>query len=91
MQKTVSILVSGKVQAVFYRQSAKERAMALGITGTICNLPDGKVKIMATGDEKQLDTFIDWCKGGPPRAVVSTVEINESPPEDFEGFSIKRS
>lgn len=89
MQQTISILISGKVQGVFFRKCAKEKAIALGITGTVCNLPDGKVKIIATGTEAQLTKLLDWCKVGPPRATVSTVKINELAVENFSGFSIK--
>lgn len=88
MQKTISILVSGKVQGVFFRKHTKEKAVGLGITGMVTNLPDGRVKIIATGTEHQLTELLDWCKAGPPRAIVSAVEIHELAIEHFHGFTI---
>ena len=90
MNQTISITVSGKVQGVFYRQSAKERARELGLTGQVTNLRDGNVQIAATGTTEQLAAFTDWCKKGPPRAVVAGVEIIEIPLKQFEDFTIER-
>jgi acylphosphatase len=91
MLKTVSIIVTGKVQGVFFRQSTREKAKELVITGEVKNLEDGNVHIIATGTENQLSAFIDWCKKGPPRAVVAGVEINKLPLKLFEHFMIVRS
>jgi len=90
MLVTYSIIVSGKVQGVFYRQSTKEKAVAAGITGTVENLPAGQVKIMATGTKEQIETLITWCKQGPPKAIVTSIEITEQPLQSFGQFSIKR-
>lgn len=90
MLKTVSIKVIGKVQGVFFRQSTKEKAIALGIGGTVRNQPDGSVYILATGTNEQLKELSDWCTQGPPRASVSSIEINEQPLESFSGFSIQK-
>ena len=87
---SISILVKGKVQGVFYRQSAKEKAIALGITGQIKNQPDGSVFIIATGDINQLTEFIEWCKIGPARAIVSAIENYNEPLQNFDTFSIIR-
>lgn len=91
MLKTISIIVSGKVQGVYYRQGTKEKAAELGITGDVKNLRDGTVQVTATGTGEQLLQFIEWCKKGPTRAVVSTVEITEVPFRLFNGFSIVRN
>lgn len=90
MKQTISILVSGKVQGVFYRQSALEKAQALGISGTVRNLPDGSVAIIATGEENHLKQLLTWCKQGPPRAVVASVESNEELLQDFKNFKVLR-
>lgn len=90
MLVTYSIIVSGKVQGVFYRQSTKEKAVATGITGTVENLSTGQVKIMATGTKEQIETLVNWCKQGPPKAMVTRVEITELPLQSFDQFSIKR-
>jgi acylphosphatase len=90
MQQTISIIVSGKVQGVFYRQTTKEKAIEFGITGEVKNLRDGNVSIIATGTEEQLDLLTEWCKKGPPRAVVTGVEIVELPLRSFDRFAVIR-
>jgi acylphosphatase len=90
MQQTLSITISGKVQGVFFRQTAKEKALELGLTGQVKNLRDGNVYIIASGTKEQLAAFTDWCKKGPPRAVVTGVEISEIPLKLFDRFTIIR-
>jgi acylphosphatase len=90
MLKTVSILVQGKVQGVWYRQSAKEKALELGISGFVSNQNDGSVAITATGTTIQLEEFINWCRLGPPRARVTLVDVKELVEQFFEGFVIRR-
>ena len=90
MQLTVSITVIGKVQGVYFRQSTREKATELGLTGQVKNLPDGSVYIMATGTIEQLNQLEDWCRQGPPRAVIAGVEITELPLKEFEHFTITR-
>ena len=88
--KTISIYVTGKVQGVFFRQSTKEKATGLGIAGTVCNLPDGRVGIDCTGTPEQLESLINWCRQGPPKATVTKVEYKEQPLRSFSGFTIIR-
>ncbi len=90
MQKTVALTVSGIVQGVYYRQSAKKKAAELGILGTVKNEPNGNVAIIATGSELQLEKFIEWCKQGPSTAVVSSVAVKELPYQSFSSFDIVR-
>jgi acylphosphatase len=90
MMKTVSIIVTGKVQGVWYRQSAKEKATELGIIGFVQNLPDGTVTITATGSAHQLEAFIAWCRQGPTRACVEKLDIQELSLQRFDNFSIIR-
>lgn len=90
MVQTVSIIVTGKVQGVFYRQSTKEKAAALGITGIVKNQPDGSVFIQATGDAGQLNQLIAWCRQGPPRAEVTGVQVETIEPRAFIGFTVQR-
>jgi len=90
MLKTFSIIVSGKVQGVYYRQSTQEKAQQLFIDGIVKNLPDGNVQIIATGTADQVDQLIVWCKQGPPHAVVTSVHVEELAPQQFTGFVIQR-
>jgi acylphosphatase len=90
MLLTYSIIISGKVQGVFFRQSTKEKATASGITGTVSNLDDGRVRIIATGTKEQLDELVNWCQQGPPKARVEKVVAEEISLQNFRGFTIIR-
>ena len=86
--QTIKIKVDGKVQGVFYRQLAKEKANGLGIKGTVKNCDDDSVEIIATGEEKELKEFIQWCREGPPKAIVSRLTMQELSLQEFRNFSI---
>ncbi|MFT3935994.1 MAG: acylphosphatase [Chitinophagaceae bacterium] len=90
MQQTISIIVTGKVQGVFYRQSTKEKADQWGITGTVQNMPDGSVYIIATATKELLEKLLSWCRQGPPKAIVNSVKNNELPLEIFNSFHVLR-
>ena len=90
MLQTISITVSGIVQGVFYRQSTKEKALELGISGIVKNLPDGNVHILATGTNDQLDQLVQWCRTGPRNAKVTSVNVEEVEEQKFFGFTIQR-
>ena len=66
-------LVSGRVQGVYYRATAADRARALGLTGHALNLPDGRVEVLACGSERAVAEFIAWLWTGPSAAKVSDV------------------
>jgi acylphosphatase len=85
---TIRLIITGRVQGVFYRKSAKEKADALNITGMVKNIAGGEVEIIASGTKEQLDNFIAWCKVGPPKAVVTKIEIEEQPLQLFLDFSV---
>lgn len=67
-------VVSGKVQGVFFRASARDRAQALGLRGFAKNLPDGRVEVLAAGDDAALDELAAWLREGPPMARVDDLE-----------------
>jgi acylphosphatase len=90
MLLTYSIVVSGKVQGVFFRQSTKEKANDLGLTGTVKNEEDGSVHIIATGDKVPLDELVKWCHEGPPKARVERVSVETVPLQSFSSFTITR-
>lgn len=66
-------LVSGRVQGVWYRATTKQRARALGLTGSAVNLPDGRVEVVACGDAEAVQALCDWLWQGPEKAEVSDV------------------
>ncbi len=78
--------VSGRVQGVFYRASTAERARALGLTGYAKNLADGRVEVLACGDEPKVKELCDWLWQGPPAAKVSAVQITDAADETPMGF-----
>lgn len=90
MLQTVSIIIAGLVQGVFFRQSTKERAVSLGITGEVRNMPDGTVHIIATGTGEQINQLVEWCHKGPDEANVANVDVREVPLQYFNGFTIAR-
>ena len=73
--KRIHLLISGKVQGVYYRSSACEKARVLGLCGTVRNLPSGQVELVAEGEESALQRLIAWCQMGPPAAEVSAVDV----------------
>ncbi len=88
--ETVHLLISGKVQGVFYRASAKKKAEALNINGWIKNTYEGDVEAMITGAEEDVDHFVEWCKSGPARAVVDEVRIHKKEHFEFDSFRVER-
>ncbi len=88
--KHLSITVSGRVQGVFYRAEAKERALELGLTGFARNEPDGSVSIEAEGPEAVLEKFLEWCKSGPRMSHVENVEyLYDDDLKNFTDFKIQ--
>lgn len=82
-------LVSGRVQGVFYRATARDQAENLNVTGWARNLADGRVEVLACGDPEAVERFCDWLGEGPPAAQVESVDCEEvsvdAPlPEDFQ-------
>ena len=88
MKKSVEIIVTGKVQGVYYRHSTRMKAAELSICGTARNLPDGNVFIEAEGEEAILQKFIDWCKVGPTHASVTKIRVSEIETKGFIDFQI---
>jgi acylphosphatase len=90
MKRNYLITVTGKVQGVFYRASAQQKAIELNLTGFAQNQPNGSVLIEAEGEEDNLDQLVAWCKTGPPRAHVSHVEVAEGDIKNYAEFSVRR-
>lgn len=88
MDKCIRIIVSGKVQGVFFRASTRDQANILGVSGFVRNLADGRVEIVAQGPASQLEDFVAWCGQGPPGAKVTNCNIEEHTPKAFRGFDI---
>ena len=87
----VKVKISGRVQGVYFRATAKDVADALGVKGFVRNEADHSVYIEAEGDPVRIDKFLDWCRQGPPQAVVSNVDVTDGDARGYKGFDIKRS
>jgi acylphosphatase len=86
----LNITVSGLVQGVGYRYSARNFAASLGITGIIKNLSNGDVYLEAEGTKQQLNQFIDWCYKGPAYAQVKELIAEEGSLKNYNFFEIVR-
>lgn len=85
-----TILVSGKVQGVYYRASTVREAERRGLLGYARNLPDGRVEVVAEGPEEELNQLHEWCRQGPEAAEVTGVQIREEPARgEFSRFFIR--
>jgi acylphosphatase len=87
---TVHLVISGKVQGVFFRASAKDVADEIGLTGWVKNTKEGDVEIKANGSDDQLQKFMEWCKIGPRRAVVTNLQVKNIDEENFKSFEVIR-
>ena len=80
----VNLIVTGRVQGVFYRQSTLQEAQRLGLRGWVANLPDGSVEIEAEGDEAAVADLVAWAKVGPPAARVEHVRERKLSPTGLD-------
>ncbi len=81
------VLVSGRVQGVFFRDSARREAQSQGLGGSAKNLHDGRVEVILEGDEEAVERMIEWCRSGPDHADVDAVEVTDEEPSGTTGFS----
>jgi acylphosphatase len=88
MAVRVRVLVSGRVQGVFFRASCAEEARRLGVGGWVRNRPDGRVEAVFEGDESQVSEMVEWCRRGPPGARVEGVETGAQNPVGTTSFGV---
>ena len=83
------IIITGKVQGVFFRKHAKQKAEELNVNGWVKNINYDKVEIIVQGNENDVADFIEWCKDGSPKARVENVLVENNKADDsLKGFSI---
>jgi acylphosphatase len=87
MKSCVRCYVSGNVQGVWYRGTTQEKARELGVTGHARNLPDGRVEVVACGDDPAIDALQEWLWEGSPPARVSNVECESIPHQEIPDFT----
>ena len=84
------VRISGRVQGVFFRDSTREKAQELGLSGYVKNTPDGDVEALFEGPEEAVEEMVRWCGQGPPHASVENVEANYEPARgDLTGFEVR--
>ncbi len=86
--RRVRVLVSGRVQGVFFRASCAERADELEIGGWIRNVPGGGVEAVFEGTESAVAQMVSWCREGPPLARVDRIDVVDEAPAGESGFHI---
>ena len=84
--RRVALIISGRVQGVFYRREARREALKLGLSGFVRNENDGSVYAEAEGNDGAVGAFIRWCRRGPENARVEEVMVREIPLEEDERF-----
>ena len=85
----IHLIIEGRVQGVWFRDSTRREAVSLGVFGWVRNRPDGTVEVVAEGPEDQVGKLITWCNHGPPAAGVSQVhESREKWQGEFKFFDI---
>jgi len=85
------ILVSGRVQGVFFRGATERSAKRYNVTGWVRNLPDGRVEAILEGDKEAVESVIEFCSRGPPGAYVRNLDISwEDWVGEFADFKITR-
>ena len=86
---SVRLTITGRVQGVFFRHSAKKLADSLGLVGFAANQADGSVLIEISGNQASLEQFVKWCHQGPELARVDGVKVEEETGQDKAvGFTI---
>ncbi len=89
-RKRVRVLISGRVQGVFFRAFTRDAAIRQGVTGWVRNLVDGRVEAVFEGGVTQVDRMAAWCQEGSPGSRVDYVEAHQEPYQgEFSSFEIR--
>jgi acylphosphatase len=84
------VVISGRVQGVFFRMETLEEATKTGVSGWVKNKQDGTVEAVFEGERALVDSVIQWCRQGPPASRVDHINIEREPyTGKFTGFSIR--
>jgi acylphosphatase len=83
------VVVHGRVQGVFFRDSVRRRAESRGVSGWVTNRSDGAVEAVFEGDRDAVASLVEYCREGPRGAEVEDVEVFEEEPEGLSGFAVR--
>jgi acylphosphatase len=86
----VRVVVHGLVQGVWFRESCRRVADEQGVAGWVRNRTDGTVEAVFEGDAQPVSVVVSWCRIGPPRAEVTSLDVTEETPEGLVGFRVSR-
>jgi acylphosphatase len=83
------VVVTGRVQGVWYRQSCRRRAAGAGVAGWVRNNPDGTVEAVLEGEAAAVEQVLAWMRVGPPHAAVGDVEVRAETPVGERSFAVR--
>jgi acylphosphatase len=83
------LLISGRVQGVFFRDTCRRMAERHGVNGWVRNLPDGSVEAVFEGPDENVGRLMEWSRHGPRSAAVRDIRVQAEPPEGISGFQVR--
>jgi acylphosphatase len=83
------VTISGEVQGVFFRETARRKATEAGVAGWITNRSDGRVEAVFEGPAEAVDELVEFCRQGPTAATVEDVDVQTEEPESLSGFDVR--
>lgn len=83
------LVIEGRVQGVWFRESTRRQAELLGLSGWVRNLPDGRVEAVFEGSRSEVESMLTWTEHGPDMAMVTNVEVRFEAPEGTQGFRVR--
>jgi acylphosphatase len=83
------VTISGEVQGVFFRETARRKATEAGVAGWITNRSDGRVEAVFEGPAEAVDELVEFCGHGPTAATVEDVDVQTEEPESLSGFDVR--
>jgi acylphosphatase len=83
------LIISGRVQGVFFRDSTRQRATGAGVAGWARNLADGSVEVVLEGEPRAVAHIEEFARSGPARARVDAVDAADEAPEGLDGFHMR--
>jgi len=83
------VVVRGRVQGVFFRDSVRQRAQSHGVAGWVTNRPDGAVEAVFEGKPDDVERLVEFARRGPRQAEVETAEVREEEPEGLGAFEVR--
>ena len=89
MSSRAHVIVTGRVQGVFFRGQTRDRARSLGLGGWVRNNGDGSVEAVFEGDDDRVESMVEWCRRGPAYAEVENVQVAWEDPRGETEFAVQ--